>query len=255
MSSPEGRDRFRDRLLFALSFMTRFPVPSRVHEAEMPSFLGAFPLLIIGLFLGGVLAAADWLPVVLSRPMPPFLTAFLLLGLWIFLTGALHLDGLADTLESALAPVSPEEKRRIRKDPRKGVYAIVALNLLLLGKWIGLLLATPGPAAVFLAPLLSRGFLPLLFRLLSRGRPAPEGGLGALLSGSGWRAPLAAAILGILAAFGAGGIRGGVSAMILFSGLLLVGSGVLKRSDGLSGDLAGFLVEGGETAFLLLLSL
>ena len=255
MSDPEGRDRFRDRILFALSFLTRFPVPARVHAAGMPSFLGAFPLLLTGLLLGGGLAAVDWLPVLLPRPIPPFLMAFLLLGLWIFLTGGLHLDGLADTLESALSPVSPEEKRRIRKDPRKGVYAIVALNLLLLGKWIGLLLATPGPAAVFLAPLLSRGFLSLLFRLLSRGRPLPQGGLGALLAGSGWASPLSATLLGILAAFGTGGIRGGMAALVLFLGLFLVGGGVLRRSDGLSGDLAGFLIEGGETTFLLLLSL
>jgi len=255
VNPPEGRDRFLDRLLFALSFLTRLPVPSGVHEAGMPSRLGAIPLLATGLILGGLLSLAAWLPTLLPRPLPSFLQAFLLLFLWIALTGALHLDGVADSLEAALVPVSIEEKRRIRKDPRKGVYAIVSLNLLLLGKWIGLLLANPEPTAIFLAPFLSRGFLPLLVKILSRGRPAPSGGLGALLFEPGWPPPFFAALTGVLVAFGTGGGRVGLASLLLLGGLWIAGRQVLNRSDGLSGDLAGLLIEGGETSLLLILSL
>ncbi|MCL5284850.1 MAG: adenosylcobinamide-GDP ribazoletransferase [Nitrospirae bacterium] len=254
MRAPEGRDRFVDRLLFALAFLTRLPVPARIHEAGMPSFLGAIPLLLSGLFLGGTLALVSWLPTFLPRPPSPFLRALLLLFLWIALTGGLHLDGVADMTESALAPVSPEEKRRIRKDPRKGVYAIVALNLLILGKWTGLLLARPGMVALFLAPLLSRGFLPLVFRALARGRSEPSGGLGRLLLGESRGPALVSAFLSLLIALGAGGLRAAAASLLLLGGLTLVGNFLLKRSDGLSGDLAGFLIESGEVATLLLLS-
>ncbi len=254
MKSPEGRESFVDRLLFALSFLTRFPVPSRIHEAGPPSSLGALPLLSTGLLLGGALAIVSWLPAFLPRPLPPFLQAFLLLLLWIALTGGLHLDGVADTMESALAPVSPEEKRRIRKDPRKGVYAILALILLIFGKWTGLLLARPAMGALFLAPLLSRGFLPVLFGGLSRGKERPTAGLGRLLltESLGWS--VLSSFLALLIAFGVGGLRTAAAALLLLGGLYLLGHEVLKRSDGLSGDLAGFLIESGEVAFLLLLS-
>ncbi len=254
MNAPEERESLVDRLLFALSFLTRLPVPSRIHGAGPPSSLGALPLLFTGLLLGGVLAGASWLAAFLPRPLSPFLQAFLLLLLWIALTGGLHLDGVADTMESAMVPVSPEEKRRIRKDPRKGVYAILALILFIFGKWTGLMLARPAMGALFLAPLLSRGFLPILFGGLSRGKEKPPAGLGRLLLASSPGCALLSSLLALLIAFGVGGVRTAVGALLLVGALYFLGKEVLKRSDGLSGDLAGFLIESGEVAYLLFLS-
>ena len=257
MNSPTGRTSLFGRILFALSFLTRLPLPSWVHEMGLPEGLGSLPLFLTGLLLGGLLSLLFWVlsaQSFLPFPVSPYLRAFLLIAAWTYLTGALHLDGVADATDAAFAPVSPEEKRRIRKDPRKGAFAIVALNLFLIGKWTGILLAT-GPLPILLAPILARSVLPLLFAGVASGDPArPPEGLGALLlsggSGERWIGPGLAILAAVVTERGAGGIV----SLLTVGGLYLLGRFLSHRMDGPSGDLAGLLVEAGEVLFLLLSS-
>ena len=245
----------------ALSFLTRLPVPKRfvgVTDAGDPLPLEVFWIPVVGAAVGAVLALAS---VLLSRlailipPVHPFVSAFLILIVWIFMTGALHLDGLADTAECAFAEVPPHEKRRIRKDPRKGVYAIVALNLAILAKWVGILSLLSSPVALLLAPLLSRGALVPVFRYLARSATDKGEGLGGLLlsrpsSGSFGDGALAGLLFSLAAAGLAGGEKGAGAAIVMLVAMAGLGRALLSRIDGLSGDLAGLLIEAGEILFL-----
>ncbi len=257
--SPEGeRPGIKRRLegfLLGLAFLTRLPVPRSIHLSGAPLRIGPATLLGAGLLLGGILAFFSWtlrrfFPVV---PLP--LETLILLGAWILLTGGIHLDGVADTLECAYAPVSPEEKRRIRKDPRKGVFGTLALILYVLAKGTGIFLAHPRLLAILLAPVLSRAFLPEVSRILARRFPVAEGGLGkTLVAGSGV-ASLGVLLLGALGAILPGEERIFWGAGAVFLGMLFLGRLYLPKVDGFSGDVAGFLVESGEILFLLALSL
>ncbi|MGC8530227.1 MAG: adenosylcobinamide-GDP ribazoletransferase [Leptospirillia bacterium] len=241
--------------LLGLAFLTRLPVPRSIHLSGAPLRIGPATLLGAGLLLGALLALFSWtlrrfFPVV---PLP--LETLILLGGWILLTGGIHLDGVADTLECAYAPVSPEEKRRIRKDPRKGVFGILGLILYVLAKGTGIFLAHPRLWALFLAPVLSRAFLPAISRILAGRFPGAEGGLGTtLLEGSGVSS-MVLLLLGALGVFLTGEERIFWAAGAAFLGMFALGRLYLPKVDGFSGDVAGFLVESGEILFLLALSL
>ena len=261
MTSPPSKRKKPDAnekvagLLLGIAFLTRLPVPRSLHGSGAPLRIGPAPLLIAGLLLGSLLAFLAW-TIHRFLPFAPLqIETLLLLGSWIALTGGLHLDGVADTLECAYAPVSPEEKRRIRKDPRKGVFGILALILFVLAKWTGILLAHPRLPALFLAPFLSRSFLPLVARLLAGKFPATDGGLGGGLLAGGVVPSLGAFLLGALGAFLTGEVRIFFGAGAVFLGMLFLGRLYLPKVDGFSGDVAGFLIESGEILFLLALSL
>ncbi|HTA70947.1 MAG TPA: adenosylcobinamide-GDP ribazoletransferase, partial [Bryobacteraceae bacterium] len=84
------------QLAVAVAFLTRVPMPSRlVFDAkDVGRSARWFPL--IGLMIGGILVAALQL---FSLVFPPLATAFLIAAVDALLTGALHLDGLADSMD------------------------------------------------------------------------------------------------------------------------------------------------------------
>jgi len=249
----------------ALAFLTRLPVPKRFLRDPGPEgfSLDVFWIPVVGGGIGALLALFSLfltrLPVSHSPAMTD-ISAFLILLLWIFLTGGLHLDGVADTMECALAEVPPEEKRRVRKDPRKGVYAVVALVLVILGKWIGIVATMPAFAPLFLAPFLSRAALVPVIRILARSETRGSGGLGSVLLSKGsllndWILPVTLLVIAVGSAIFLEGERGGMAVVISVGATMGLGRWALGRIDGMSGDLAGLLVESGEVFLLVGLGL
>ena len=114
-------------LILAVRFLTVVPVPGR--EATGPSALGRaawwFP--IVGLVLGVVLAfagrAADGF-------FPPLVSAAVLVALWKGLSGAIHLDGLADSLDG-LAGSDAARRLAIMRDSHIGVFGAAGLTMFL----------------------------------------------------------------------------------------------------------------------------
>lgn len=64
------------------------------------------------------------------------------------LTGLLHLDGLADTADGLLPPVTRERRLEILRDPRSGAFAIVGLVLVVLLRFAALGAMVPDLAAI-----------------------------------------------------------------------------------------------------------
>ena len=255
---PKEGKGLRDRtagILLALSFLTRLPVPRWVHAGSPPLQIGPEVLLLAGLLLGSLLAFGAEVFLRLFPTFPSLFLTLILLFVWFFLTGALHLDGVADTVECAYACVPPEEKPRIRKDPRKGVFGILALILFVFSKGAGLLLAHPLPLALFLAPILARSALPAVAHILV-GRHLPEsGGLGRLLLSGGRVRPVVVLSAAVLLSWILAGGRGLAASGAVVIGMLVLGRVHLGKVDGFSGDMAGFLVESGEIVCLWALSL
>jgi len=119
----------------AIRFFTRLPVPAWVgHSAEgLNASARYFPA--VGLLVGAIgglvfaAAAAAW-------PMP--LAILLSMGATIYLTGAFHEDGLADAADGLGGGWTKEDVLRIMKDSRTGSYGVVAMAMVLLGKFVAL---------------------------------------------------------------------------------------------------------------------
>lgn len=120
------------RLLLALGFLTRLPVPAVDATAtEFAAAIRCYPL--VGLVVGLVAGAAGWL----GTQIDPWTGALAALAAWVAVTGALHLDGLAD-LADGLGAAHGDRARllAVMAEPHVGSFAVVTLALQLLAKLV-----------------------------------------------------------------------------------------------------------------------
>ncbi|WP_038051039.1 adenosylcobinamide-GDP ribazoletransferase [Thioalkalivibrio sp. ALJ1] len=237
----------------ALQFLTRFPTP--VLEPT-PKDLGrsvlAYPLvgLILGLVVVGFGMALAAIP-----GAPSLLIAALVLALWVGLTGALHLDGLADTVDAWVGGhQDPERAQAIMKDPASGPMAVAALILVLLIKFAGLVAVVETGAwlVLLVAVVLGRAALTGLFLVVPYVR---EQGLGSEMATHLPRTPalavLAATGLFILILALATGLWGLIMGMFLALMVVFGIAAFLRRwLGGFTGDTAGATLEAVEVATL-----
>jgi adenosylcobinamide-GDP ribazoletransferase len=236
-------------LLIAGRLLTRLPLPDpgEVAPAEAGRAVPWYPL--IGLLLGVLIGGAG----LLVAAIDPGVAALLVLMLWVWVTGALHLDGLADSADAWIGGLGDRERTlQIMKDPRSGPAAIVALVLVLIGKWSALVALIDAGLIwpLIVVPLVARALLPLLMLTTPYARRAGmaleavahlprRGAVGAVIASA-----LAAVLIG-----GWGGALLCVGSGAIF---LLARRAMLQRLAGFTGDTAGALVEIAETALLIL---
>ena len=120
------------RLILAIQFMTRLPMPSVAADAEdFAASIRWFPAtgLIVGSLVSGAAGA--------GAAVDDWVGALAALALWIGVTGALHLDGLADVADAAGA--AHKDKARllaVLHDPHIGSFGVVAIALQLAAKLV-----------------------------------------------------------------------------------------------------------------------
>jgi len=239
-------------LAIAIQFLTRLPVrlDGIPNEREVGASLNYYPF--VGLILGLLLAAAGWI----LQSVPDFLGAALLTVLWILLTGALHLDGLADSADAWIGGLGDKEKTlRIMKDPACGPAGVVAIMAMLLLKVaaISSLFQSGGIVMIFLVPLLARTAVMLLVSLTPYAR---SDGLARSLTQHA-NPPLQVTIT-VCVLLPLLGLMGGKLLAILLPLLIVVyilRRNMLQRIDGVTGDLAGAVLEISEVTLLLSLSM
>ena len=238
-------------LRVALQFLTRLPVPgmTAIEDSERGYSLLWYPL--VGLLIGGLL-------VMLAGALSDIsllLRAALVLAAWVAITGALHLDGLADSADAWMGGLGNCERTlAIMKDPYCGPGGVVVVVLVLLIKFAALesILATNNLSLLWLAPVLGRVAMPLLFLTTDYVRP---GGLGSALA---LHLPRRAAwvvvvfSMSIVLAMGEIGFLAGISAALMF---LLLRAMMRRRIQGTTGDTAGAMVELVEMAVLVALAI
>ncbi|PZQ62788.1 MAG: adenosylcobinamide-GDP ribazoletransferase [Sphingomonas taxi] len=230
------------RLLIAIGFLTRLPVP-RVDgdAADVAAAIRWYP--VAGVIVGLAVAGAGWLG--LEWPgaaRDPWLGALAALVAWVAVTGALHLDGLADVADGVGAAHGDRARMlAVMRDPQVGSFGVVAIGVQLLAKLV-LLHALAGdwrvaavPFAARIAPLAwARWLAPLGDGLGARVAAAVRRrdvlGWGAVLAGGCVLVPplVAAPLLALVAApwFRArlGGVNGdahGAGIEVIETGLLL----------------------------------
>ena len=238
--------------LGAVRFFTRIPVPAWVgHSAEgLNASARYFPA--VGLLVGawGALvffgAATLW-------PMP--LAILLSMAATVLLTGAFHEDGLADAADGLGGGWEKEDVLRIMKDSRTGSYGVVALTLVLLGKYVALtqLPLVWIPVSLIAGHALSRFCSTTLIAALEYVREDALSKAKPLATRLSWPALLTAATF---AACGVGLCAWVAGAVPVLAGMLLA-AGVtlwlarmfLRRLGGYTGDLLGTTQQASELAF------
>ncbi|HRF48972.1 MAG TPA: adenosylcobinamide-GDP ribazoletransferase [Anaerolineales bacterium] len=238
-----------DRLILALSFLTRLPTPALARTpvaGDLGRSAAWFPL--VGLILGGLLAGALY---GLRLIFEPWLAATLVVALWAALTGGLHLDGLADCGDALLPALTRERRLQILTDPRLGTFGVLTLSLLILLK-IATVAALPeaGLVPLAIAPVIGRwlaviaGKLPL----------AKNAGLGEDFAAGLTPAVIAFAALlpiGVLALGVLGDLRVLVALLVAHLAALAGAAISRERLGGMGGDMLGAIIEVSELVILL----
>jgi len=247
-------------LRLAVGFLTILPMRvSDVQPGDLGRAAGWFP--VVGLLLGVLLSAVDWL---LLRLFPPVLAGGLLVALWAACTGGLHLDGLADCGDGLLASATPERRLEIMRDPRLGAFGGLALALFLILK---VLSVGALPSLAFFSAQLNSwqpaAWLPVgplvvatvcaRWLILPMGRQpgARPGGLGADFAlGLG---PAGLITAGSLAAVVTlwGGPRAIIAVLSAHAVAWLILQAARRRLGGVTGDILGLTVELSELVVLL----
>jgi adenosylcobinamide-GDP ribazoletransferase len=180
------------RIIGAFKFLTLLPLPL---EEELEGSSAYFPL--VGWFIG-IFLYLIW---TVMAPLPLFIQAFLTIFIWELLSRGLHIDALADTADAFMAGGSRERILKIMEDSKIGAFGILAIVLLILGKFSVISSSEweSTRAALVCAPVLARYFLTLSAFLF---KPAKDRGLGSLIiSSTGIKGLLIATLIGYLPVF------------------------------------------------------
>lgn len=242
----------------ALGFFTRLPVPAWVGYAadQLHDSARYFPL--VGLLVGA-LGALAFVLAVLVWPKP--LAVLAALALTIYITGAFHEDGLSDMADGFGGGWTREQVLAIMKDSRVGSYGVIALVLMLLGRFLALLELPTAvlPWALLAGHSLSRCAATSLLKFLdyARADAAPEASAKArpVARRLGWGELLVALCLCLPGLFW---LAPRVPPLALAQGLLLavlatlwLGRLMARRLGGYTGDCLGATQQVSELAFYL----
>jgi adenosylcobinamide-GDP ribazoletransferase len=235
-------------LRWAVAFLTMLPVaPRREPRAgELARSAAFFPL--VGALVGAAGWGVDW---VSMDHVPDLVRGLLVVTALALLTRALHLDGLADTVDGLGSMRKRERMLQIMRDPHIGAFGAVMLMVVILlqAASIAEIAAPVRLGAVLAATVASRLTMTLAGWLLPYARPSGTG--SPFIGQVRWWAAAVALLLGGACAWAGGGTSAlwglGVGVGV---GLIVALLTALKLK-GATGDTLGASGELAQTAVLI----
>ncbi len=221
------------------------PSPYRGWDEQarplMPLFL---PAVGAGIGLFWALAALG----IRALGLPALAGAALLCAYPFLVTGGIHMDGFLDVTDAVKSWRSPEERRRILKDPNVGSFAVLAGVLLVVTQFA--LFGSAGedakPFTLLLIPVVSRTAAALAVTLL---RPLESSEYAGSYRKEGKMAHVwfLSALLVLSVALGFVGLgRYGFASLAVLAGYLLNLRRGIRSLGGMSGDISGYALTFGE---------
>lgn len=261
-NSPKSITPYSARILMAVAFYSRLPVPPGLAARfEIGALATAAPLagLTIGVIPAVTLFFLAWL-----IPSSPIFAAAIALAAWVIVTGAMAEDGLADAADGLFGADNRERRLEILKDPRHGTYGVLALVLSLLARFAALAtLAQASPLGAGLAWLgltvVARSFALWLPASLPSARGTGLAAEAGLLPRRPFGVGAAgAALVFFVLALPFGGPFPALVALIVLAGAIMLWQRLCARLvGGQTGDLIGagqaLLEIAGLSTFMLLL--
>ena len=246
---------FLSSICLAFSCFSRIPVPQvEWNERNMRFMMAGFP------FIGVAIGAVVWLWSLLvgAASLGPVLAGAGLILIPAGITGAIHLDGFCDVVDALSSNAEPQKKREILKDPHVGAFAPICVACyLVLSVAVASELDISGHAVLVFAATFMLSRCVSAFCVLSIARSSDKGMLASFQIAADKRPVLAAVlVLFVLAcAFCAVWSVPAVVALVVVTVAVTAFIVHMARKEfgGWSGDLAGFLVQTLELAFLVTL--
>ncbi len=140
----------------ALQFLTIITVRKdhEVEEGDLAESMVYFPL--VGFLIGFLLVNADKIFALIA--LPQTIATFLLIILSVLVTRALHIDGLADTLDGLMGGRDHSSRLAIMKDSRLGTAGALGIVFVVFMKYLCLtnLFERDRIGALLVAPVLAR---------------------------------------------------------------------------------------------------
>ena len=243
----------------ALGFLTVIPVPATAtvgrSEARAAMLLGSLAVLPVALAAAGLGWAAA------TVGLSSLLAGTIVVAVTTLGTRAMHLDGLADTVDGLGSGPDREKALRVMRSGDVGPMGVVALVLVLLTQAAGFGVLLERPLGwLQAAAVIAAARAALALGCIAGVPSARPDGLGALFAGSVPRP--AVAVLWLLTAAALGGAgqlagqpwwQGVVASAVALTGAAVLLGRCVRRFGGVTGDVLGALVE--ATLALLVLSL
>ncbi|HVA74918.1 MAG TPA: adenosylcobinamide-GDP ribazoletransferase [Acidimicrobiales bacterium] len=227
----------------AVSFLT----PLGGVSAPGPRTLDWFWLVGAGL---GAAVGGIWLGAAHAWPRP--LAAGVAVAADLALTGMLHFDGLLDSADGLLPPVSRARRLEIMSGPDVGAFAVGTGGAALLLRWAALWVLRPTVLLVAGLWCLSRSAMAFAARTQPYARDPEGGGLASAFAGRSRALP---AVVGVAVAFGAACAWRPLAGAVSVIAAALAAGGVVvlarRRLGGYTGDVLGACGFMAETIGLL----
>lgn len=230
--------------LLAVQFLTRLPTPQIADFRPEDLSRSAIWFPLVGAIIGSIVVGATLLGLLVS----PWFAALLGLCAWVWVTGGLHLDGLGDMADAlGAAHRSPERFAEVLKDPHTGAFAVMAIGLQLIAKFVLIAeCAVDGKVlAMVLVPVAARWST----LVLSLTVPPLKAGMGERFA---WDIPVANVVVqGLLIAAAMAWRRPALLALAVILPLAVLYW--RRRIGGITGDGLGASMEVIETLLLMVL--
>lgn len=241
-------------LRISLQFFTILPLAKTVQWTEKRTARSLFVLPWIGMLLA--LMFYSFLQLLQSSPITTIVDSILVLLLPLILTGGLHLDGWMDVSDAYFSHQSKEKKLQILSDPHVGSFAILSLMVLLLLRFSAIYelaslssLSIWACLVVFTLPRIGAAFL------LMRDKPAKDTGLAAYFQKGVTKRSIYGFIimsLFLVAIFAV--FMDNKFIILFFAGFLWLWIRFYRSQfGGVTGDVIGATIEGGETFLWIIL--
>jgi len=233
--------------LLVIQLFTKIPVQREIRfdADQFRKGILFFPVvgLVIGILQAGVSAAAH---MIFSKEISVLLSMTFV----ILLTGALHLDGLADTMDGILSARKREQMLSIMKDSRIGTHGVLALIFSLLLKYLFLMEVSEDMLLPVLVTLPVAGRTAMAV-ILWRSRYARKEGLGNLFIGKTLpKDSIYAGLTGAILVYLFTGVWGVFSLVLGLIVSLLFKRHLNALLGGLTGDTLGAVNELSELVYL-----
>lgn len=232
-----------------LAFFTRIPVrvTGEIDAAQYQKGIKYLPVIgvLIGLPMGGIMLLSQWIG--------NYVAAFLALAVYLLLSGALHVDGMADTVDGFAAHRDREGTLAIMKDSHIGTFGVLAVCVYVVGMTV--FIAQAGVMAAALCPLAGRSAALLCARI----NQSATNGLGRWFVDGVKTTHVLGAVIVFAAAAGLGLLvyQWAFPALIFIAYLAAMTAAALltrrmaRKLGGVTGDVIGFSIEFGQLVFLL----
>jgi len=210
-----------------------------------PDALVWFPVVgaVIGVAVGGTWWAA-------AQLWPRPIAAALAVAADLVCTGMLHLDGLCDTADGLLPPMSPERRLAVMRAPDVGAFGVGVAALVLLLRWVTLAARAPSVLMVAGVWVASRTAMAVVVASVPYARA--EGLASAFRGGRSTPAVIVGgSVLGLGLAAGWRPLVGPGAVLATASGAAAVVAFARHRVGGFTGDVLGAAGMVGETVGLL----